>query len=288
MMSVAVCQSDCFEVTAAGTLAGLRADGGVEIAFEPHTRDSGKTIAKSYHEYGGYRVRVPRSYDGTEAIMINTAGGMAGGDRVRYGVKVADGARATVTTQAAERIYRSLGPTTEIETHLAVSTDATLCWLPQETILFSDVNFARKITADVADTGRLLIAECLTFGRAAMGEHVTNGFFNDQWRVKRAGRLIYADAVRLEGPINEILARPAIAAGYNSVAAVLYVAPNAEDYLVDVQRVLSGIQTLAAASAWDGMLSVRLFGHGTSELRRDLAAIGELLSRRPMPRVWWT
>ncbi|MGH1419072.1 MAG: urease accessory protein UreD [Hyphomicrobiaceae bacterium] len=287
-MSVAVCRSDAVAASTAESLAGLRADGGIDILFKVQAHAPDKTVAKSYHEYGGYRVRIPRSYDGAEAVIINTAGGMASGDRANYAVQVGDGASATVTTQAAERIYRSLGPETRIATQLTANAQSMLCWLPQESILFSDAHLARKIDADVHATGRLLIAECFTFGRTAMGEKVTAGCFNDQWRIKRAGKLIYADAVNIHGSINEILAHPAVAAGYNSVATVLYVAPDAEDRLNGVRQVLAGAQTQAAASAWDGILSVRLLGHGTAPLRRDLAGVSEYLSSRPMPRVWWT
>lgn len=282
-MSVAVCRSDMEIDGTALALAEIRVKGGVAMSFEQGHRG---TIARSIFEHGGYRALVPKSYDGAEAILINTSGGMAGGDEARFEVCAAEGVVATVTTQAAERIYRSLGPSANVDIDLTVEADAALFWWPQETIFFSGAGLNRRIEANIAGSGRLLIAESMAFGRTAMGERLESGALEDNWRIRRDDRLIFAEAVRLCGPISDLLKRPAIAGGANAVATLLYVAPDAEARLDTARGIVAGAQVDAAVSAWDGMLCARFLARGTKDLRHDIAALAAGLAGRPAPRVW--
>src|SRR5262249_6094174 len=66
------------------------------------------------------RVLFPQVGDGpfSEAVLINTAGGVAGGDRLDTDVSAVDGAAITLTSQAAERIYCALDRPARITTTL--------------------------------------------------------------------------------------------------------------------------------------------------------------------------
>ena len=93
--------------------AGNRAIG--RIAFSVAAGDGVQPRAERVHEAGALRVRFPNVNNraALDAVIVNTAGGMTGGDRFDIGVAVGAGARLTVTTAAAEKVYRSLGPDTE-------------------------------------------------------------------------------------------------------------------------------------------------------------------------------
>ncbi len=156
-----------------------------------------------------------------EAVIINTAGGMTGGDRFDIDVAVGPSARLAVTTAAAEKIYRSLGPDTELAVKLAVAPGGALAWLPQETIVFDRARLRRTIDVDLAPGANLLLAEAVIFGRSAMGETVRLGQFLDRWRVRVGGTLVFAETIRLDGDIEQALAEPAIAARRVAVASVL-------------------------------------------------------------------
>ena len=200
----------------------VRAAGGVRLRFG---WNGARTQRLEAAESGGYRARFPTSHDETsEAVLINTGGGMAGGDHARVRIAVDSGAHAVVTTQAAEKIYRSQGSDTRVETSLSVAGGARLDWLPQETILFSGARLARSLDVDLAADARLIACETLYFGRTAMGETMARGALRDRWRIRREGRLVFAEDLRLGGeieaaghilavPIERELDRPAAGAG---------------------------------------------------------------------------
>ena len=133
-------------------------------------------------------------------MLINTGGGMAGGDRMSIAVGIAEGARAVLTTQAAEKLYRSDGPETEIAVDIALGPGSRLDWLPQEQILFDGARLRRRLDVELAASAALTLVESVVFGRVAMGEVAESGSFRDRWRIRRDGRLVFAEDVRLEGP----------------------------------------------------------------------------------------
>lgn len=263
-------------------LASLRVSAGASVGFGP-----GEPVSRlrDLQEWGGYRVKFPDAAGRAEAILLNTGGGVAGGDRLEVNVTLEAGAALTFTTQSAERIYRSMGDAAEIGVRLTVGSGSDLAHIPQETILFSKARLRRSITADVAVDATLLLAESVVFGRAAMGEVVSEGSFADSWRIRHGGRLIYADEVRLDGAIEMALQRPAIGQGAKSVGTIFYIAPGAADQIDEVRALLTNVECRAAASTWNGLLSVRTLGESGS-VRKCVATVLAGLSRRPLPRVW--
>ena len=171
----------------------------------------GRTRRTRVHEDGSLRVRFPNAAgDALEAVIVNTGGGMTGGDRFAVEIALGEGASLIAGTAAAEKIYRSTGPDAEMDVKLDVGEGARLAWLPQETILFDRARLSRRIDVDLAESASLLMAEAVVFGRAAMGEAMHEGFFADRWRVRRAGKLVFADSARLDGAMAGKLAAPAV------------------------------------------------------------------------------
>ena len=246
---------------------------------------AGKTRRAEVHEAGSLRVRCPGSpAEELEAVLINTAGGIAGGDRFDLDVKAGQGTRLVVTTAAAEKVYRSLGPDSEISVKLDVGRGATLAWLPQETILFDRARLSRTIDVSLAADARLLLAEGFVFGRSGMGEAVEEGALFDRWRVRRGGKLIFAESVRLDGAIAKRLARTAVAKGGIAIATVL-IAPG-DDAMVEKMRALQD-QFIGevGASAWNGIAAVRLRAADGAALRHDLVHVMTAV-RGSLPRIW--
>lgn len=249
---------------------------------------AGHTRLDRLYQEGSAKARLPKS-PGTalEAILINTGGGMTGGDRLHVGVMAGAGAHLVATSQAAEKIYRSPQGEALMETRLEAGAGGRLDWLPQETILFQGGRFGRRLEADVAADGALLIVESTIFGRTARGEEVTDGQFADRWRVRRDGHLVFADTMRLDGDIAGLLDRPAIAGGGRAVAALLYVAGDSEERLDAVRGVLERHPAVeGGASAWNGLLHARLVARTGIALRAALVDLLQLLRGQPMPRAW--
>jgi urease accessory protein len=170
----------------------------------------GVSVLGELEERGSAKARLPRTYgDALEAVLLNTAGGVTGGDRFAWEAEAEAGAALTLATQTAERAYRAQpGETGRIETRLTAGPGARLDWLAQETILFDRCALRRSLTLDMEEDARALIVEPVVLGREAMGETVTQGFFSDSQTIRRGGRLIYADRTRLAGPVARHRRRP--------------------------------------------------------------------------------
>ena len=264
------------------TFAANRAVGGVSLSVRAA---GGFTRRARVHEHGSLRARFPgASARELEAVIINTAGGIAGGDRFDFDLSVGAGASLVVTTAAAEKVYRSLGPDATIGVKLDVAAGASLAWLPQETILFDRARLARSIDVDLAPDGRLILAEAIVFGRTAMDESVVEGRLADRWRVRRDGRLVFAEGVRLDGAIAGKLAAAAVARGGVAVATVMSVP--GEDVFVEAVRALDGLRGEVGASAWNGIAVARLVAEDGAALRHDLMMVLAALRGTALPRLW--
>lgn len=237
------------------------------------------------HEAGSLRVRFPTPAAGAlEAVLVNTAGGIAGGDRFDIDVAVDANADLVVTTAAAEKIYRSHGPDSTLAVTLAVGTNARLSWLPQETIVFDRARASRSIEVDLAADASLLLCEAVVFGRSAMGEIVDAGRFVDRWRVRRGARLLFADTLRLDGAIAQTLAAPAVARGGIAVATLLVVP--GDDTIATAVRAFDAPAGEVGVSAWNGMAVVRFCAPDGAALRHDLLIVLAALGKGPLPRLW--
>lgn len=257
------------------------------------------TVLDQVHQSGCCKLRFPRAY-GTalpEAVFINTAGGLTDGDDIGLNASWAEGTCATITTQAAERIYRARGRPARVANRLSVGVDATAFWLPQETILYDGGRLERGLEADIARGGRLLACESIVFGRTAMGETVTSGSLLDTWRLRREGRLVFADGLALSGDMQANLDSPAVAGGARAVASVVLVAEDAGTLVDPVRALLAGAQGRAGCSCNGDVLVIRLLGATGAEMRRDLVMLLRLMLERigqgghgkapaRLPRVW--
>jgi urease accessory protein len=262
--------------------AANRANGHLALsvrAIDGHSRRG------SVREAGSLRLRFPNADAATlEAVILNTAGGMTGGDRFGIDINVAEHARLLATTTSAEKIYRSLQGDVSVDVKLTVGNGAHLAWLPQETILFDRARYSRRIDVDLAPEASLVLTEAVVFGRVAMGEIVGHGYLADCWRVRRGGRLIFAENVRLDGDIDRKLAVKAIAAGQVAVATILIV-PGTDRHVETVRGAAAHFCGEVAISGWNGIAVARFCASDGATLRRDVCAVLAALDV-PLPRLW--
>lgn len=230
-------------------------------------------------EAGSAKCRLP--HGSKEAILINTSGGLAGGDRVEIRAGAGPGATLSLTTQAAERVYRTLGPPADIHVALSAGPGATLLWMPQECIFFEGSALSRVLEVDLAEDATFLAVESMVFGRSEMGEHVQRVAVNDRWTVRRDGRPLHVEAFRL-GP--DWPQSAAILADHRATATVLLVSSRAADRLDQVRGVLGPHD---GASAWNGKLVARLVAGDGFRLRKTLfAVLSACVGGRGLPKCW--
>ncbi len=241
---------------------------------------------------GCLKLLFPRRETGAalEGVLVNSSGGVAACDRLHSTVRCREGASLLLTTQAAERCYRARPgeASATIDVSIRLDADAALEWLPQETILFDCAALVRRLRVEMHDTARLLLAECRVFGRVGSGEIVRSLAFEDRIEIVRAGRLILLDSLRIDGDAHELLERRAVGNGATAAATVILVAADARDRLGRVRALLDEVADPdAGASAWDGMLVVRMVGRDAARQRACLVRVLETLrDGRPLPRVW--
>ncbi|WP_424628221.1 urease accessory protein UreD [Bradyrhizobium sp. SYSU BS000235] len=265
------------------TFAANRAIGAVR--FDVHVRD-GLTRRRELHEEGSLRVRFPSpEQQGLSAVFVNTAGGIAGGDRFDIDICTRANAQLTVTTAAAEKLYRSHGPESHVNIKLCAETGSRLAWLPQETILFDQSCVSRSIDIDVAEGASLLLCEIVVFGRAAMGETMTKGRFVDRWRMRLGDKLAFAETVRLDGDIARRLASRAVLNGGGAIGTALIV-PGDEAVVERIRASSDRFGGEVGISAWDGFAIARFCAQDAATLRADMMTVLGQASPSGLPRLW--
>jgi urease accessory protein len=218
--------------------------------------------------------------------VLNTAGGLAGGDEARLSFSLGPQSAVCITTQSAEKIYRADDKPVVVATDLKVDEGADLVWMPQETILFNGSGLERSLDIDMAESASVIAVESTVFGRVACGERLSAGSFRDRGRVRRGGSLAFADDVRLDGEISEIMRKVAVGNGARAIATIIYVSANAEESLSSVRDVFDAKILDGGASAWNGMLVARLSGRDPFDVRNAVVEVLRRLSRSALPRVW--
>lgn len=265
-----------------------RAEGRASVGFSRARTADGTEITALARlaQSGSAKIRLPKVYDGVPvAVLLNTAGGITGGDRLGFAATVTSDCHAVITTQAAERAYRSQSGAGEVHNAVAAGDRATVEWLPQETMLFEHSHLDRSLTVDLTGTARFIGLEMVVLGREAMGETVTTCSFRDAWRIRRDGRLVYADTIRF-GPDIAMLDHLATARSARAFATFVDCGPQAEGRLLQARDLIAALPVRAGVSAWNGQLVARFLSPGSRALRDSLITFLEAYRSAPLPRVW--
>jgi len=271
-----------------------RSIGKASVAFKRRGED---TVLQDLFQEGCAKIKMPRPEPGrrTEAVIINTAGGLTGGDVFAVSAKWGPQTTAILTTQAAERYYTSCTGAAKITTRLHIEEAATALWLPQEAIMFDGAIYERATHIDMVAGARLLALEMSVFGRTAMGETVTRGTSSERWQLRLDGRLVFADAFALDGDIHTAMGRPAIANGAHTMATLLYVGPDMAALCDTINQGFLSSAIDGQASQLEAVLVVRMLAQSAQNLRTCVNEVVDLLSRslhsgNPLtsyvPRLW--
>ena len=260
-----------------------RARGSGRIATK--LRDGASVIDTLYQD-GCAKIRLPNTHsDALEAVLINTAGGLTGGDHLQWHAKAASGGNMVLTTQACERIYRSTGAVARVETRLDVGADGHLDWLPQETILFAASKLDRQIDIELAEGASLTAVEAVLLGRDAMGELARDAYLRDNWRIRRNGRLIHAEATLLNGDGRE---RDGLSLldGARAFATIVHIGPLAARRLQTVRALLPSDGQIAVSAIGERLVVRAMAGSGLALRRMIVPILAELAGAGRLPRLW--
>src|SRR5260370_19041398 len=268
-----------------------RAEGSCRIVLG--SSEKGARVMDVYQR-SPIRVLFPRTA-GTqvqEGVLVNTSGGIAGGDRLESSVTAMDNASIAVTTQAAEKVYRAINESAHITTTLRACDAAKLAWLPQETIVFNRARVCRRTQIEVSSGSELLALEWLVLGRAAHGEKVSAGDIMDSWRVRKDGRLVWAYSFRATDEVFSHLSRKALLSDCTALATLLYFGPNLDERLQFLRDLASPFECQRAATLVGGLVVVRFAAKVSCDLRSALCNLlqqfGNELGPGPfrVPKMW--
>ncbi|MBB4188233.1 urease accessory protein UreD [Sinorhizobium terangae] len=252
---------------------------------------NGRTAIAELYQEGCAKIRFPKTFDASiEAVLINSSGGITGGDRMAWAFEAGEGTSLTLTTQACEKIYKASAGTADISARILVAGGSRVDWLPQETILFDRASLARSLDVELAGDATFLAVEAVLLGRKAMGEVVQAGLFRDRWRVRSDGRLLHAENLALAEDIAALAGRSAVLGGAAAFATLLYVGWDCE---VMLSRLRGALGSYAAAGvshvhvAGRDKLVARVAATDGFALRKILVPlISHLRNDASVPKVW--
>jgi urease accessory protein len=266
------------------TPKGARAQGFISATFD---EQNGQTFIRDVHESGGWRLRHPRG-ELCEAVIVNTSGGILGGDVVNLQMVFNENAHVVITSQAAEKIYKSDRDRADMHIALKLHKKAYLAWLPQEMIFFNGASFNRRFDIDMHEDSQLTLIESNIYGRLAMGEILSQAYVRDRWRIRRNKKLIFAEDMFFEGDIVSQLNHPAIGAGARASALIIHIGAHLGQHVENVRHILTHMiyPLECGVSTWGEVLVARLLAHDPSHLRQASQNILRYLRGHDMPRVW--
>ncbi|MCM2291032.1 urease accessory protein UreD [Allorhizobium sp. BGMRC 0089] len=250
-----------------------------------------RTRLDALYQQGCAKIRIPESFDGRmEAVLINSSGGLTGGDRLAWDFSAAPETHLTLTTQACEKIYKAAADTAAVSTRISVAKGAAVHWLPQESILFDQASLTRRLEVDLEEGAEFLAVEAVLLGRKARGETMREGLVRDRWRIRRGGELVHAEDLALPGreagAVAEVAGRAASLAGQAAFATLLYIGPDTESRFNTIRRLLED-EVMAGVSEWNGKLLARFACEDGFSLRKLLIpVISVLRGGATLPKVW--
>ena len=240
-----------------------RAKGKLKISF---MNSNDETSIHDLYQSGALKVLIPKSKSKyAEAVLINTGGGIVGGDNLSIEVEAAKKTNTWITTQASEKVYKSSSEQSILNTKVTLEDNSTLFWCPKETILFHNSKLIRNLDFDIKTSSKLLIIENIVFGRLASGELNADCFFSDHWRIKRDEKLIFAENFLFED--KKTMYRKTNLGNYRSLLNIMYLSKDSKNFLNKMRNIISSESIFGEASHWNDFISLRALAKNPIELK---------------------
>jgi len=273
--------------------------GNLKLVYAHH---QGKTSLQESQNQAPLKVQRPFYPEGSEvchSVILHTAGGVVGGDRLSIDCQLQDKSHALITTASAGKIYRSNGLQARQSIKIQVGTDACLEWLPQETIVFNSANYRQDLQVELAPQASWLGWEITRFGRSARGEKFCQGEWRSHTEVWQQGNPLWIDRQWLPGS-TEVFHSPHGLAGQPVVGSLVWIGQAVSPEIVETARSFMGLKPtyvpnqhlIAGVTRLPHGLLCRYRGSSTSEVRNWFTEVWQLLRMSYLqrnvciPRVW--
>jgi urease accessory protein len=230
------------------------------------------------------------------SVILHTAGGIVGGDRLEQSIHLQPHTHALITTAAAAKVYRSGGEMAHQTIDIQIDSGAYLEWLPQESIIFNDARYRQDLKINLAANSHVFLWEINRFGRSARGETFCQGQWRSHTEIWQDGHPLWIDRQHLNGSETAVTSNHGLG-GFPIVATLAWIGDPVTPELVQKARSLweqrsrctygeAGVTRLS-----QGLLC-RYRGSSTPEVRNWFSEVWQLLRLgfrgRPScpPRVW--
>jgi urease accessory protein len=224
----------------------------------------------------------PEGKEFCHSVVLHTAGGIVGGDRLTQKIHLQPHTQGMITTAAAAKVYRSNGQEATQQITLNVDAGAYLEWLPQETILFNGAKYRQDIRVNLADGGCWLGWEITRFGRTARGEKFTNGEARSRLEIWKDNQPLWIDRQWFPAS-TELFESPYGLAGQPVVGSLVWIGiPISQEIITQIRQLWqqgnytgeAGVTMILAAG-----LVCRYRGTSTTQVRRWFCQVWGLLRR---------
>ncbi|WP_026733538.1 urease accessory protein UreD [Fischerella sp. PCC 9605] len=244
----------------------------------------------------------PEGQEVCHSVILHTAGGVVGGDRLSYHLHLQPNAQALITTAAAGKIYRSNGTTARQTIEIKVDAGACLEWIPQETIVFNSALYRQDLRVELTTGASYLSWEITRFGRSARGEKFLQGEWRSNTEIWQQGKPLWIDRQWVPGS-EEIFYSPHGLAGQPVVGSLVWVGSAVSVEIIEKARNIwqpippspslpLPLSSQIGVTRLEHGFLCRYRGSSTAEVRHWFIGVWQLLRMsflnrgNCIPRVW--
>lgn len=265
-----------------------------ELALQYERRGARTVLASRRHE-GPLVVQKPLYPEGEgvcHTILVHPPGALAGGDELEAKAALGANSHVLLTTPAAGKWYRSLGPWARQRIAISVDDHACAEWLPQETILFDGARAHIETDVMLASSASFIGWDILCLGRTGSGERYVSGACRLHTRIRRGSKTLWLERGNIEA--GGLLVRsPAGLAGHTVFATMIATLEMKRD-LLDACRAIHADNGATGITCPPGLMIARYLGDSSETARGYFQRLWALI--RPAiagcaaqtPRIWST
>ncbi len=241
---------------------------------------------KKLFQSGSSKVLIPNSYnESKELVLINTSGGITCNDSFYTKINL-NNSNASISTQAAEKIYAGIGDPATIDININIK-NANLYWLPKELILFDNSKLDRKININLSGKSNLIFCETSIFGRKAMSEKIENISFSDHWKISINSSLKHFEAINIKGSIKDNYKNNYTFADQSSLSTILIFGEIIHQLETELSRIIKNIQNhYCEMTKFDDKIIIRSLAGDNYDLKKTVNYIIKNIIHDKLPKSW--
>ncbi|KAB2334869.1 urease accessory protein UreD [Cytobacillus depressus] len=246
----------------------------------------GKTVAKNVYFQGAFKVMRPVYHDNSGQVcyyLLNPGGGYLDGDRYSMKFSIDEGAKATLTTQSATKVYKTPNDYAYQETEMILKKGSFLEYLPDPLIAYEHARYKQKTVVHMEKGATFLYTDILTPGWSPSGDKFTYDTIQLLTEIYLDGELGVFDHIKLN-PAQQKVTELGFMEGYTHLGSMMVIGDQTDNDLLD--EIYQMIKTEEANIKF-GLsrlevpgFSVRVLANSTQVIERIFADCHRLINEK--------